>query len=124
MLRLARKARRQHLDHLRRENERQRQQYDLRREQQREDTVAEAAGRFRAALGANARIGRNEGGIECALGENGAEMIRQPESDEESIGDRPGADDGRKHDVTQKACQPRQKRVAANGENLPDHCRP
>ncbi len=121
LLRLARKARRQHLDHLRREDQRQRQQHDLRREQQREDTVAETARRFRPALGANARIGRNEGGVECALGENGAEMVRQPEGDKERIGHRPGAEDRGKHDVTHKACQARQQRVAADGENLFDH---
>ena len=41
LLRLAREAGRQQIDHLRREQERERQQHNLRRQQQREDAVAE-----------------------------------------------------------------------------------
>ena len=123
LMRLARKAGRQQLDHLRREQQRQRQQHDLRRKQQREDAVAELVGRLLPVLGANPRIGRNEGGIERAFGEDGAEMVRQPEGDEERIGRRPGAKDGGEHDVAHEAGQPRQKRVAADGENLLDHWR-
>ncbi len=81
------------------------------------------ARRSRPALGADPRIGRNEGGVERALGENGAEMVGQPEGDEERVGDRPGADNGREHDVAHEAGQARQQRVAADGENLPDHWR-
>ena len=55
------------------------------------------------ALRANARIGGDEGGIERALGENGAEMVGQAEGDEEGVGHRPGAQDRRQHDVAGKA---------------------
>ena len=40
------------------------------------------------ALLADAGIGRHEGGIEGALGENGAEMIGQPQRDEKGVGHR------------------------------------
>ena len=56
-----------------------------------------------AALLADARIGRHEGGVEGALGEDRAEMIGQPQRDEEGVGDRPGAEDRRQHDVARKA---------------------
>ena len=121
LLRLSGKARRQHFDRLRRENKRQRQEDDLRRQEQREDAVAEQACRRGAALGAHPRIGRNEGGVERALGEDGAEMVRQPKRDKEGVGDRPGADNGRQHDVAQEAGQAREQRVAADGEDLADH---
>ena len=123
LVRLARKARRQELDHLRGEQQRQRQQHDLRREQQREDAVAELVRRPLAFLGADPRIGRNKSGIERALGEDGTEMIRQPEGDEKRVGRRPGAKDGGEHDVAHEAGQTRQQRVAADGENLLEHCR-
>jgi hypothetical protein len=93
----------------------------LRGKKQRENPVAETAGCGLAALAGDARIGRYECGIERALGENRAEMVRQAECDEEGVGDRPGADDGRKHDVARKTGHARDQRVAANGENLADH---
>ena len=49
--------------------------------------------RVGAALGANARIGRNEGCVESAFGENGAKMIGQPEGDKKCVGDGPCAQD-------------------------------
>ena len=49
-------------------------------------------------------------------------MVRQPEGDEEGVGDRPGAEDRRQHDVAQKAGQAREQRIAADGENPLDHC--
>ena len=51
LLRLVRKAGRQQLDHLRREDERERQQHRLRRNQQREDAVAEQAPPIAGRLG-------------------------------------------------------------------------
>ena len=116
LLRLARKPGGEQRDHLRREYERERKQQHLRRDQEREDAVAEELRRRRTALGANARIGRNEGGIERAFGKNGAEMIGQPEGDKEGIGDRPGAEDCREHDVAHEAGQAREQRKAADGE--------
>src|SRR5262249_26754369 len=77
-----------------------------------------------AALGADAGIGRNEGGVERALGENGAEVIGQPERHEESVGDRPSAENRRQHDVAQKAGQAREQRGAADSEKATDHCCP
>ena len=42
-------------------------------------------------LRANARIGRNERGVERAFGEDGAEVVGQAKGDEKSVGDRAGA---------------------------------
>ena len=59
---------------------------------------------------ADARIGRHEGGVERALGEDRAEMVGQPERHEERVGDRPGAEHRRQHDVAQKAGDAREQR--------------
>ena len=76
---------------------------------------------FRPALRANPRIGRNERGIERAFGEDGAEMVGQPEGDEERVRHRPGADNGGEHDVAHEAGQARKQRIAADGEDLAEH---
>ena len=123
LLRLVRKAGRQQLDNLRREDERERQQYRLRRNQQREDAVAEQGGRLRAALGADACVSRNEGGIERAFGKDRAEVVRQPKGDKERVGDRSGAEDRGQHDVAEEAGQAREQRKAADSENPLDHAR-
>ncbi len=117
------KAGRKQLDRLRREDERQREQHDLGREQERKDAVAEKFSRIGAALGANARIGGNECGIERTFGKDGAEMVRQPKGNEERIGHRPGAEERREHDVAGKAGEAGEQRKAANGENPLDHWR-
>ena len=74
-----------------------------------------------AALLADARIGRHEGGVERALGEDRAEMIGQPQRHEEGVGDRAGAEDRRQHDVARKAGDARQQREAADREDASDH---
>src|SRR4029077_17338306 len=123
LLRLAREARRQEFDRLRRERERQRQQNDLRSEKQRKDPVAELFRRAGALLGANARIGGDEGRIEGALGENRAKMIWQPERNEERVRDRTRADYRGEHNVAHKTGEAGKKRVAAYGEYFLDHWR-
>ena len=70
-----------------------------------------------AVLRADARIGRHEGGVERTLGEDRAEMIGQPQRDEERVGDRPGAEDRRQHDVAREAGDAREQREAADGED-------
>ena len=102
-------------------SERDREQHDLAREQQREDAVGEQLGRIGAALLADARIGRHEGGVERALGEDRAEMIGQPQRDEEGVGDRAGAEHRRQHDVAREAGEAREQREAADGEDASDH---
>ncbi len=77
--------------------------------------------RVGTALLADARIGRHEGGVEGALREDRAEMIGQPQRHEERIGDRPGAQHRREHDVARKAGDARQQREAADGEDASDH---
>ena len=98
-----------------------RKQHNLAREQQREDAVGEQPRGIGAALLAHPRIGRHEGGIERAFGENRAEMVGQPQRDEKSIGDRPRAQHRRQHDVAQKAGDARKQRQAADGEKASDH---
>ena len=118
---VARKARRQHVDHRRREQQRHRQQHDLARQQQREDAVGKHSGARGAALRADAGIGRHEGGVEGAFGEDGAEMIGQPEGDEKGVGHRPGAEHRGQDDVADEAGEPRQQRQAADREYALNH---
>ena len=114
-------ARRQQRDHRRREGQRDRQQHDLACEQEREHAVGEQPRRIGAALLADARIGRHEGGVERALGKDRAEMIGQAQRHEEGVRDRARAQDGRQHDVARKAGDARQQREAADREDAPDH---
>ena len=67
------------------------------------------------------RIGRHEGGVEGALGEDRAEMVGQPQRDEERIRQRTGAEDRRQHDVAREPGEPREQRKAADGEDSPEH---
>ena len=97
------------------------QQHDLARQQQREDPVGEQPGARWPALLADARIGRHEGGVEGALGENGAEMVGQPEGDKKGVGHRTGAEDRRQHDIADKAGDPRQQRQTADREHAINH---
>ena len=64
------------------------EQHDLARQQQRENPVAEHPHRVGAAGDADARIGRNERGVERAFGEDRAEMVRQPQRHEKRVGKR------------------------------------
>ncbi len=119
--RIFRKTRRQDVDHLRSEQQRQGQQHDLACQQQGENAVGKQAGPLRTPLLAQARIGRHKGGVEGALGEDGAEMIGQPQRHEEGVGGRPGAQHRRQHDVAEKAGDPREQRVAADREDAFNH---
>ncbi len=82
---------------------------------------ANSASALGSALLADAGIGRNEGGVEGAFGENGAEMVRQPQRDKEGVGRRPGAEDSGEHDVAHKSGDPRQQRQPADRENAIYH---
>ena len=119
--RIVGKPRRQYGDHLRHEQPSQRQQNQLRQEQQGEDAIGEQPGRGFAALAAHMRVGRHERRIESAFGENRAEMVGQPQRHEKRVSHRPGAEDRREHDVACKAGQPRKERIAADGEDASEH---
>ena len=93
---------------------------DLRGKQQREDAVGEQSGR-RFALAVQMRIGRHEGGVEGALGEDRAKMIGQPQRHEERVRHRPRAENRGEHDVARKSGQPREQRVTADGEDASEH---
>ena len=93
----------------------------MREKQQREDAVGEQPRRRRAALTADMGIGRNECRIEGAFGEDGAKMIGQPQRHEERVRHRPGTEDRGQHDVAREARDPREKRIAADGEDAPEH---
>ena len=82
------KARRQHAHRLRHEQPGDHEQHHLRQEQQREDAVGEQFCRHLALLAVDMGIGRHEGGVEGALGEDRAEMVGQAERDEEGVGHR------------------------------------
>ena len=117
----SRKARRENRDHLRHEQPGDDQQDDLRGEQQREDAVGEQLCAEVSLLAVDMRIGRHEGGVEGALGEDRAEMIGQPQRDEERVRHRAGAEDRREHDVAREPGQPRKQRIAADGEDASEH---
>lgn len=114
-------ARRQHADYRRREYQGQEQEDRFSGEQERKDAIGEQPRGVDAVLLADAGVSRHEGGIERALGKNGAEMIRQPERDKERIGDRAGAENGRQHDIAHKAGNARQKCEAADREKASEH---
>jgi hypothetical protein len=67
------------------------------------------------------RIGRHEGGVECPFREDRPEMVGKPQRHEEGVGQRTGAQDRREHDVAREAGDPREKSIAADGENAPEH---
>ena len=117
-------AGREHIDHCRREQQRDGKQHHLAGQQQREYAVGEQAGAMRPALRQDARIGRHEGGVEGALGEDRAEMVGQPQGNEERVSDRAGAQDRRQHDVADKAGDARQQRKTADREDAFDHLNP
>ena len=114
-------ARGQQAEHLRHEQQREREQDELREQQQCEDPVGEQPRRGLAATAMDMGIGRNEGGVEGALGKDRAKTVGQPPGHIERIRHRSGAEDRREHDVAHQTGQPGQKRVAANGENPTQH---
>ncbi len=114
-------TRRQQRNHPRHERERDDQQHHLARDQKCEDAVREQAHHVGALLLADARIGRHEGGIEGALGEDGPEMVGQSQRDEKRVGNRAGAEHGGEHDVANKAGEARDEGQAADGQDALDH---
>ena len=111
----------QQREQLAREDPCQQQQDHLRGQQQREDLTGEML-RLRGAFRLeNARIGRHIGGVERALAEDGAEMVRQAESDVESIRQPARAEHGAEHHVAQETREPRQEREAADREKMLVH---
>jgi hypothetical protein len=97
------------------------EQHDLAQHQEREHAIRKQARRVSTALLADARIGRHEGGIEGAFRKDRTEMIGQAQGHEEGIGDWPGAEHSREHDVARKPCNTRQKREAADRKDASDH---
>jgi hypothetical protein len=78
-----------------------REQHELHDHHPRRDPVGEAPGGGGPVLFERARIGGHERGAERPLGEDRTEMIGQPEGNQESVGDRTGAEDRRHHDVAE-----------------------
>jgi hypothetical protein len=121
LARVVRETGREQRDRLRHEQPRHHQQHELARKQQREDAVGEQPRRHATALVLHMSIGGNEGGVERALRENRPEVIRQPQRDEESIRQRPSAENRGQHDVAREPSQARQQRITANGEDPAEH---
>ncbi len=90
-------TRRQQADHLRGEDQREREQHEIDGDQRRGDLVGEQLGGGEPSLLEGARISGHEGRGERPFGEDGAEMVGQPEGDEEGVGHGPGAQH-RRHD--------------------------
>ena len=114
-------ARREDAHGLRHEQPGDHQQDHLRQKQQCEDAIREQARRRLAALAMDMRIGRHEGGVERALGEDGAKMIGQAQRHEKRVRHRAGAENGGEHDIARKAGQPRKERIAADREDASEH---
>ena len=121
LLRIVGETRRQNAHHLRHERQRDGEQHQLRQKQQREDAVGEQLRRGLTLLAVDMRIGRHEGSVERALGEDRPEVIWQSQRDEERIRHRTGAEDRRQHDVAGKSGQTRQQGEAADGEDALEH---
>ena len=114
-------ARRQETDHLGREQQRYRQQHHVDGDESGGDLIGEQLGGRQTRFLQRARIGRHKGSGEGTLGEDGPEMVWQTESDEERIGDGPGAED-RGHDhIPDKAREARDEREPADGGDAPNH---
>ena len=85
-------------------SERQRQQDDLRQQQQREDLVGEVLrARLRPPVSRTREIGRHIGGVEGAFAEDGAEMIGQAQGDDEGVHHQARAQHAAEHDVAHEA---------------------
>src|SRR6516164_7375488 len=93
-LRIRLEAGRDQAHELRREGEGENEKNDLRSKQKGEDLAGEMPGLVIAFGFQHARIGRHISGIEGALAENRAELVRQSESDKKSVGNRAGAEQG------------------------------
>ncbi len=59
--------------------------------------------------------------MKAPFGEDGAEMVGQPQRDEEGVGHRPGAEHRGQHDVADKAGDAREQREAADREDAFNH---
>ena len=119
--RIVGKTRREQADDFRRKKQSERERDEVENDQRSGDLVGEELCGRQARLLESARISRHEGGSEGAFGEDGAEMVGQPEGDEEGVGHRSGAED-RGHDhVTNEAGEARDEREAADSGDTSDH---
>ncbi len=106
---------------LRHEQQRQCQQNQLRHEQDGENPVTEQPGGRRPIAAIDMGIGRYEGRVKRAFGEDCPEMVRKPERYEKRVRDGARAKDGGQHDVARKSGDAREKGITADGENAPEH---
>ena len=83
-------------------SERQHEQRDLRSEQSVKIWLAKCARRLRPVAWQDLRIAGHIGGVERALAENGAKMVRQAEGDDKSVGDEARAEHGGEHHVADR----------------------
>ena len=116
-------TRREHAHHPRREDHGDGEQHEVDGDQRRADLIGEQLGGGEPRLLQRARIGRHEGRGECPLGEDGAEMVGQPEGDEEGVGHRARAEHRRHDHVADEAGQARDQRQSADRGDAPDHAR-
>ncbi len=114
-------AGRQQPDELRREDPDQKQDDDLRSEQQRIDLAGEFLGRLASLLLQRLSVTGNEGGVEGALAEDGAETVRQALGDEKGVRNETRAHHGRLHGERKEAGDAREKREAADRKEIANH---
>ena len=112
---------REHAHHLRREDHGDGEQHEVDGDQRRGDLVGEQLGGGQPRLLQRAGIGRHEGRGERPFGEDGAEMVGQPEGDEEGVGHRARAEHRRHDHVADEAGQARDQGQPADRGDAPDH---
>ena len=120
-LRVLREARREGAHDIRHADKRRREQRQLHDQHQGEDPVGEELRRRRPVRLTGRRVGRHEGGVEGALAEDGAEVVRQAQRHDEGVGDRADAHHGGDDDVADESCDPGDERPAADGQDLLQH---
>ena len=97
------------------------EQHEVDDDQRRGDLVGEQLGGGKPGLLERTRIGRHEGRSKRALGEDGAEMVGQPEGDEEGVGHGARAEHRRHDHVADEAGEARDERQSADRGDAPDH---
>ena len=123
LLRIVGKARRHQPHDLRHENHRQHQQRDLRRHLPGENIAGEAGGFFLFAFGMQRGIARQEGGVDRAFAENGAEIIGKQKRDKERVRQHARAQRPGQQGVARKAGDARHQSEAADRKQPPEHQR-
>ena len=101
----------------------EREEHDLRQDEQGEHLARETAGLLGSFALEHAGVGRQIGRVERALAKNLAELVGQLDRRHIGVVERAAAEQRRQRHVAEETRQPRGDRPAADGENVADHAR-